>query len=77
MLTLLVDLEIRLREFKNVGETSLEFGLDEIETVPGVRSLIGLGGSVNWTDRMILGTKNRFETDGTVVLPTEEGFYFS
>ncbi|MEC7854855.1 MAG: POTRA domain-containing protein, partial [Candidatus Neomarinimicrobiota bacterium] len=72
----LVDLEIRLREFKNVGETSLEFGLDEIETVPGVRSLIGLGGSVNWTDRMILGTKNRFETDGTVVLPTEEGFIF-
>ena len=25
---------------------------------------------------MILGTKNRFETDGTVVLPTEEGFIF-
>ena len=72
----LVDLEVRVREFKNVGEVSLEYGLDEIETVPGVRSLIGLGGSINWTDRMILGTKNRFETDGTVVLPTEEGFIF-
>ncbi len=72
----LVDLEVRVREFKNVGEISLEYGLDEIETVPGVRSLIGLGGSVNWTDRMILGTRNRFETDGTVVLPTEEGFIF-
>jgi len=72
----LVNLEIRLREFKNVGETALEFGLDEIEYVPGVRSLIGLGGSINWTDRMIFGTKNRFETDGSVVLPTEEGFVF-
>ena len=72
----LVNLEIRLREFKNVGETAFEFGLDEIEYVPGVRSLVGVGGSINWTDRMILGTKNRFETDGSVVLPTEEGFIF-
>ena len=31
----LVDLEVRVREFKNVGEVSLEYGLDEIETVPG------------------------------------------
>lgn len=72
----LVNLEVKVREFKNVGETALEFGLDEIEYVPGVRSLVGLGGSINWTDRMILGTKNRFETDGSVVLPTEEGFIF-
>ena len=72
----IVNLEIRLREFKNVGETAIEFGLDEIEYVPGVRSLVGLGGSINWTDRMIFGTKNRFETDGSVVLPTEEGFIF-
>jgi len=72
----LVNLEVRLREFKNVGETALEFGLDEIEYVPGVRSLVGIGGSVNWTDRMIFGTKNRFETDGSVVIPTEEGFIF-
>lgn len=72
----LVNLEVRLREFKNVGETALEFGLDEIEYVPGIRSLVGIGGSVNWTDRMIFGTKNRFETDGSVVIPTEEGFIF-
>ena len=72
----LVNLEVRLREFKNVGETALEFGLDEIEYVPGVRSLIGLGGSINWTDRMIFGSKNRLETDGSVVVPTEEGFIF-
>jgi outer membrane protein insertion porin family len=72
----LVNLEVKVREFKNVGETALEFGLDEIEYVPGVRSLVGLGGSINWTDRMILGTKNRFETDGSVVLPTEDGFIF-
>ena len=72
----LVNLEVRLREFKNVGETALEFGLDEIEYVPGVRSLVGLGGSVNWTDRMIFGSKNRFEADGSVVVPTEEGFIF-
>jgi len=72
----LVNLEVKLREFKNVGETALEFGLDEIEYVPGVRSLVGLGGSINWTDRMIFGTKNRFETDGSVVVPTEEGFIF-
>ena len=72
----LVNLEVRLREFKNVGETAVEFGLDEIEYVPGVRSLVGLGGSVNWTDRMIFGSKNRFEADGSVVVPTEEGFIF-
>ena len=72
----LVNLEVRLREFKNVGETALEFGLDEIEYVPGVRSLVGLGGSINWTDRMIFGSKNRLETDGSVVVPTEEGFIF-
>ena len=72
----LVNLEVKVREFKNVGETALEFGLDEIEYVPGVRSLVGLGGSINWTDRMILGTKNRFETDGSIVLPTEDGFIF-
>ena len=72
----LVNLEVRLREFKNVGETALEFGLDEIEYVPGVRSLVVLGGSVNWTDRMIFGSKNRFEADGSVVVPTEEGFIF-
>ena len=72
----LVNLEVKLREFKNVGETALEFGLDEIEYVPGVRSLVGIGGSINWTDRMIFGTKNRFETDGSVVVPTEEGFIF-
>ena len=72
----LVNLEVRLREFKNVGETALEFGLDEIEYVPGARSLVGLGGSVNWTDRMIFGSKNRFEADGSVVVPTEEGFIF-
>jgi len=72
----LVNLEVRLREFKNVGETALEFGLDEIEYVPGVRSLVGIGGSINWTDRMIFKTKNRFETDGSVVVPTEEGFVF-
>tara|TARA_Y100000748_G_scaffold253271_1_gene218870 strand:+ start:4104 stop:5966 length:1863 start_codon:yes stop_codon:yes gene_type:complete len=72
----LVNLEVRLREFKNVGETAVEFGLDEIEYVPGVRSLVGLGGSINWTDRMIFGSKNRFEADGSVVVPTEEGFVF-
>ena len=72
----LVNLEVRLREFKNVGETALEFGLDEIEYVPGVRARGGLGGSINWTDRMIFGSKNRFEADGSIVIPTEEGFIF-
>ena len=35
-----------------------------------------MGGSIRWTDRMIFGTKNRFDATGSVVVPSEEGFIF-
>ena len=65
-----------MKEFRNRGELELEPGYEIIEYVPGVNSLVGLGGSVHWLDRMIFGSKNRFDAKGSVVMPSEEGFVY-
>jgi len=72
----LVNIEVRVREFQNRGSQEIDFGYSDIEAVPGINSLIGVGGSIRWTDRMILGSKNRFDATGSVVMPTEEGFVY-
>ena len=72
----LVNIEVRMKEFRNRGELELEPGYEVIEYVPGVNSLVGLGGSVHWLDRMIFGSKNRFDAKGSVVMPSEEGFVY-
>ena len=72
----LVNIEVRMKEFRNRGELELEPGYEIIEYVPGVNSLVGLGGSVHWLDRMIFGSKNRFDAKGSVVMPSEEGFVY-
>ena len=72
----LVNIEVRMKEFRNRGELELEPGYEIIEYVPGVNSLVGLGGSVHWLDRMIFGSKNRFDVKGSVVMPSEEGFVY-
>ena len=72
----LVNIEVRMKEFRNRGELELEPGYEIIEYVPGVNSLVGLGGSVHWLDRMIFGSKNRFDARGSVVMPSEEGFVY-
>ena len=60
----LVNIEIRIREFQNRGTQDIEFGYTDIEAVPGINSLVGLGGSFRWSDRMIFNTKNRFDATG-------------
>ena len=72
----LVNIEVRIREFQNRGSQDIEFGYTDIEAVPGINSLVGLGGSVRWSDRMILGTNNRFDATGSMVMPTETGFIY-
>ena len=72
----LVNIEVRIKEFRNRGELELEPGYEIIEYVPGVNSLVGLGGSVHWLDRMVFGSKNRFDAKGSVVMPSEEGFVY-
>ena len=72
----LINIEVKIREFQNRGVQNLDIGYEDIEYVPGVKSLVGVGGSIRWTDRMILGTKNRFDATGSVVVPSEEGFIF-
>ena len=72
----LVNIEVRIREFQNRGTQDIEFGYTDIEAVPGINSLVGLGGSVRWSDRMILGTNNRFDATGSMVMPTETGFIY-
>ena len=72
----LVNIEIRIREFQNRGTQDIEFGYTDIEAVPGINSLVGLGGSIRWSDRMILNTKNRFDASGSMVMPTETGFIY-
>ena len=72
----LVNIEVRMKEFRNRGQLELEPGYEIIEYVPGVNSLVGLGGSVHWLDRMIFGSKNRFDAKGSVVMPSEEGFVY-
>ena len=72
----LVNIEIRIREFQNRGTQDIEFGYTDIEAVPGINSLVGLGGSFRWSDRMIFNTKNRFDATGSMVMPTETGFIY-
>ena len=72
----LINIEVKIREFQNRGVQNLDIGYEDIEYVPGVKSLVGVGGSIRWTDRMIFGTKNRFDATGSVVVPSEEGFIF-
>ena len=72
----LVNIEVRIREFQNRGTQDIEFCYTDIEAVPGITSLVGLGGSVRWSDRMILGTNNRFDATGSMVMPTETGFIY-
>ncbi|MCH2380600.1 MAG: hypothetical protein MK228_03690, partial [Nitrososphaerales archaeon] len=72
----LVNIEVRMKEFRNRGELELEPGYEIIEYVPGVNSLVGLGGACHWLDRMIFGSKNRFDARGSVVMPSEEGFVY-
>jgi len=72
----LVNIEFRIREFQNRGTQDFDFGYEDIEYVPGVRSLVGIGGTLRWADRMILGSKNRFDATGSVVMPSEEGFLY-
>ncbi len=72
----LVNVEVRMREFQNRGIQDFNFGYEDIEYVPGVNSLTGMGGELRWTDRMILESKNRFDASGSVVMPSEEGFVY-
>ena len=72
----LINIEVKIREFQNRGVQDLDIGYEDIEYVPGVKSLVGVGGSIRWTDRMIFSTKNRFDATGSVVIPSEEGFIF-
>ena len=72
----LINLEIRIREYENRGVQNFDIGSYDIEYVPGISSMIGFGGSVNWTERMIFNTKNKFDAKGAVVMPTEEGFVY-
>ena len=72
----LINIEVRIKEFQNRGWQDYDFGKEDIEYVPGVNSMVGLGGSVQWVDRMLLGTKNRFDARGSIVMPTEEGFIY-
>ena len=72
----LINIEVKIREFQNRGAQDFDFGYEDIEYVPGVKSLVGMGGSIRWTDRRIFSTKNRFDATGSVVLPSEEGFIF-
>ena len=72
----LVNIEVKIREFQNRGVQAFDIGYEDIEYVPGVKSLVGMGGSARWTDRMIFGTKNRFDATGSVVMPSEEGFLY-
>lgn len=72
----LINIEVKIREFQNRGVQNLDIGYEDIEYVPGVKSLVGVGGSIRWTDRMIFGTKNRFDATSSVVVPSEEGFIF-
>ncbi|MBT3762765.1 MAG: BamA/TamA family outer membrane protein [Candidatus Marinimicrobia bacterium] len=72
----LINIEVRMKEFQNRGVQDIDFGYEDIEYVPGVNSMVGMGGSVQWSDRMIFGSKNRFDARGSVVMPTEEGFVY-
>jgi len=72
----LVNIEIRVREYENRGVQNFDIGSYDIEYVPGISSMIGFGGSVNWTERMVFETKNKFDAKGAVVMPTEEGFIY-
>mgnify|MGYP001989342848 FL=1 len=72
----LVNIEVRMKEFQNRGWQDYDFGKEDIEYVPGVNSMVGLGGSIQWVDRMLLGSKNRFDAKGSIVMPTEEGFIY-
>ena len=72
----LINIEVRMKEFRNRGVQNFDFGYEDIEYVPGVNSMVGVGGSVQWVDRMILGSKNRFDARGSVVMPTEEEFLY-
>ena len=72
----LINIEVRIKEFQNRGVQDIDFGYEDIEYVPGVNSMVGMGGSVKWSDRMLFGSKNRFDASGSVVMPTEEGFVY-
>lgn len=72
----LINIEVRMKEFQNRGMQNLDFGYEDIEYVPGVNSMVGMGGSLEWSDRMIFGSKNQLDARGSIVMPTEEGFIF-
>jgi len=72
----LVNIEVSMKEFQSRGRQDFDFGYEDIEYVPGVNSLVGLGGSIQWLDRMTFGSKTRFDARGSVVMPTEEGFVY-
>lgn len=72
----LINIEVRVKEFQNRGMQNIDFGYEDIEYVPGVNSMVGLGGSLEWSDRMIFGTKNQLNARSSIVMPTEEGFVF-
>ena len=72
----LINIEVRVKEFQNRGVQNIDIGYEDIEYVPGVNSMVGMGGSLQWSDRMIFGSKNQFDSRGSIVMPTEEGFIF-
>ena len=72
----LINIEVRIKEFQNRGMQNIDFGYEDIEYVPGVNSMVGMGGSLEWSDRMIFGTKNQLNARSSIVMPTEEGFVF-
>ena len=41
----LINIEVRMKEFQNRGMQNIDFGYEDIEYVPGVNSMVGLGGT--------------------------------
>ncbi len=71
-----VNVLLKVKEFEKRGEVTLEPGYFPVEWSEGINELVGLGGYVEWLDRMVLGSKTRFTSRAAAVLPTEEGYRF-
>lgn len=67
---------VNVREYEKRGEVSIEPGYFPVQWSEGINELVGLGGYVEWLDRMVLGSTTRFSSRAAAVMPTEEGYRF-
>ncbi len=72
----LVAVKVQVKPFKDRRAIQSDGGFDKIEISDGLLPVPGIGGNLEWLNRSVFGSTNRFSSKISAELPLEEQFHY-